>query len=128
MNYIDYFAFKIYKTHLRFYKIAPGFSRYGPLSSAAFTAALYPVSLLFSFSVLLGVWDHVDYGVWQFITVLFIVFAWFLLSSYFELKIKKTRDHYFKETKKQCVSGAIVVNIVISLCVFILATVILYKL
>jgi hypothetical protein len=116
---MDYFAFKIYKTYLRINKRLPWLFYYGPLNSAASTAALYPVMLLFSFSVYLGVWSHIDSGVWQFITTLFIAFGYGLLVSYFERKIKKTYPRYLKETRTQCFLGSVFVNIIVVVCISI---------
>lgn len=118
MNYIDYYAFKIYRTYLFANKTAPWLFAI-PLTQAAVVAALYPILLLFSLTVYLGIWSHINKGVSQFISLLCLLSVLALLSGYFESKIKKSYPHFIKENKRQSFWGAVKVNVFIAICISI---------
>lgn len=111
MKYIDYYIFSIYNTYKKLHRRAPRMIYGEPEFNAASVAALYPVLLIFSASLLFNVWGSLDLMVYQFFTVFIILLAFYFLGACFEARIIKAKAS--NSLPKIILQNIIIVNIFI---------------
>lgn len=89
MKYIDYYIFSIYNTYKKLHRRAPRMIYGEPEFNAASVAALYPVLLIFSASLLFNVWGSLDLMVYQFLSFCLLFISWGPVLKQGSLKLKQ---------------------------------------